>query len=124
MLKENMATITIPKKRLYKIVRNAINKFFVIRVFHSNGSTSLPPKGYKTWIDYWESKKGELPSDYVCPSCNDKKQNIFVGGHVTNEDKETFICPVCSKCNNTYKGDNACKHPFYVNKKWLLLTPK
>ena len=123
----------ISEKRIREIVREEIKKFIkeeeekqkceenTETVHHMVDSTELEhPDSYSTWIDYWESEKEELPKGYVCPSCKDPAQKDFVGGHVVNDNGDVFICPVCKKCNDKYKGNKAKRHKFTVNKSELL----
>ncbi len=65
------------------------------------------PKGYTSWLDFWEKKKGK--NSFYCRKilCN---QIAEVGGHVIikNTTNKEYIVPICKSCNNTYD------HEFYV----------
>ena len=58
----------------------------------------------------------------TCPSCL-KRGNKFVGGHLIIED-HVYIVPVCENCNNTYKGEKAEHHFFYVNELDMVPVPE
>ena len=59
------------------------------------------PAGYKSWIDFWEKKKGK--SAKYC--CNLSKfaghGKAEVGAHVQKDssDDHWFIVPLCKECN-------------------------
>lgn len=79
-----------------------------VRVRNIKGtSDENPPKGFESWIAYWEFKmKREIPNKCKCPGCNkfcDKKDiegchverisyNMFIEGR--------YIMPLCKQCNH------------------------
>lgn len=96
------------------------------------GSTEdAPPSEYDSWLDYWEKNTSNTVQDFfTCPSCNKTKQikvlndkgemvDGAVGGHVENQNGESFICPICKKCNDG-KGNTPA---FRVSKEQLLPLP-
>lgn len=62
-------------------------------------SDKTPPKGYKSWIDFWEKKKGSKSTNCEVMLCSGKAE---VGGHVikSGEGAKEYILPICISCNN------------------------
>ena len=67
----------------------------------------MPPKGYSSWEEYWESKTGRRFGYCACLTCNRRAE---VGGHVKRIDRPAgcYITPLCSKCNHYTKEDSFC----------------
>lgn len=71
-----------------------------IKVKNKNGTADKnPPSGYKSWLDFWESKKGKKATICEAMSCSGKPD---VGGHVikSGEGGKEYILPICYSCNN------------------------
>lgn len=83
-----------------------------------------PPYPYKTWIEYWESKKGAIPilMKYNCPAigCTEEcYRSDFDGCHVqkvADITKKMYIIPLCSRCN--HRNDY-----FFVDENLLVPAP-
>ncbi len=58
-----------------------------------------PPAGYKSWLDFWEKKKGTRSTKCEVLLC---KGTPDLGGHVikAGEGNKEYILPMCSSCNN------------------------
>lgn len=72
-----------------------------IEVRHSIGTTNdQPPKGFESWIDYWDHKKPNTALTH-CPQCDYFVSENFVGAHVEDlSGRNIYILPVCESCNN------------------------
>lgn len=64
------------------------------------GSSRFPaPKGYSSWLEYWETCSGQ--SAFIC-SANDCLGMDLVGAHVQkaySDDQSWYIVPLCKSCN-------------------------
>ena len=62
-------------------------------------SGKIPPDGYKSWLEFWEGKKGKKATTCEVLHCSGSPQ---VGGHVikSGEGGKEYILPMCSSCNN------------------------
>ena len=80
----------------------------MVKVVNAIGtSDKICPSQYKSWLDFWECRKGEKAT--YCRHCN-KNSNDLVGGHVNiaTQDfdgkwyrtSDCYITPICAKCNN------------------------
>lgn len=73
-----------------------------------NGSSRYPkPKGYDSWLDYWEQQTGQIllkTMRYTCPACGKSHfRSNFNGAHVRkyySSDNTWHIVPICDGCNN------------------------
>ncbi|MCM1030339.1 MAG: hypothetical protein NC410_02685 [Oscillibacter sp.] len=74
-----------------------------IIVCHSEDSTTPAPEG-GSWLEYWE-KESCYPIPKVCVCCGNFS-NDMVGSHLVDNEGNTYIYPVCRKCNSTYKNSN------------------
>lgn len=65
-----------------------------------NGSSRFPaPRGYRSWLEYWETKTGKRA--YHCGASGCSKIDI-VGAHVQkaySPDQHWYITPLCKSCN-------------------------
>lgn len=65
-----------------------------------SGSSRFPaPKGYRSWLEYWETKAGKRA--YHCGASGCSKIDI-VGAHVQkaySPDQHWYITPLCRSCN-------------------------
>lgn len=73
------------------------------------GSSRFPaPKGYSTWLDYWEHQTGKKVS--ICGVFGCSKTDL-VGAHVqkvNGTDKSWYITPICRSCNQRTDEFNVC----------------
>lgn len=72
----------------------------MVKVKNINGTTGRIPKGYSSWEDFWQSKKGKEFSDCSCKGCTDEAK---VGAHVKKVDSidnKWYIVPLCKGCNS------------------------
>jgi hypothetical protein len=90
------------------------------------------PKGYSSWIDYWEKKRYLQKKAHArrCRNCGEETTEL-VGGHVEycekhdngkwyyDKSKGIYITPLCDKCN---KPENTVR--FYVATKDLIKIPR
>lgn len=62
-------------------------------------SDNDPPKGYPSWLDYWEKQKGGTAKYCRISGCGNP---VDVGGHVyiEGEGGKEYILPICHDCNN------------------------
>jgi hypothetical protein len=62
-------------------------------------SDKAPPAGYKSWLDFWETKKGKKATRCEVMLCDGTPD---VGGHVirVGEGGKEYILPECYSCNN------------------------
>lgn len=71
-------------------------------VHNIKGTSDRKPIGYKSWIDFWSSKKGYEPPFCYCMACTEDKN--LVGAHVQEAGGNTrdywYIVPLCKKHNN------------------------
>ena len=65
------------------------------------------PKGYSSWLDYWEQNVNFTlkPGDkYKCPACGKSfTRDNFDGCHVQkvdSTDQKWYIIPLCDSCNH------------------------
>lgn len=58
-----------------------------------------PPSGYKSWLEFWESKQKIRASKCEVLSCRGRAD---LGGHVikSGEGAKEYILPMCYSCNN------------------------
>ena len=70
-----------------------------INVKNKKGTTSPPPPGYSSWLDFWEKKKGKKATICEARGCSGKPD---VGGHVikAGEGGKEYILPICYAHNN------------------------
>lgn len=65
-----------------------------------NGSSRFPaPKGYRSWLEYWESHTGKKARRCGVDGCNGSD---VVGAHVEKvfgPDHHWYITPLCKSCN-------------------------
>lgn len=57
------------------------------------------PKGYSSWLAYWEDHKGKAKE---CQAFDCSTKTNLVGAHVqkvNSADKGVYIVPLCSGCN-------------------------
>ena len=94
------------------LVKNAVNT-----------SNLRLPFIYAAWLEYWESKKGELNTSkkYKCPTgCgNASHRSELDGCHVQkvfDMSGKMYIVPLCSSCN--HRSDY-----FYVEEDLLVPAP-
>lgn len=80
------------------------------KVHNLNNTTDRkPPKGYATWREWWEDKKGRKFSTCSCYSCTSSAE---VGAHVQkhgSSDRKWYIVPLCRGCNGMSSDET-----FYV----------
>lgn len=78
----------------------------MIKVKNINGtSDNKPPKGYSSWEEWWEEKKGRK---FDTCSCHDCTNNAEVGAHVQKSSfysNKWYIVPLCKACNNKAKDE-------------------
>ncbi|GHT52116.1 hypothetical protein AGMMS49982_11540 [Bacteroidia bacterium] len=63
------------------------------------GTANEHPRGYDSWIAYWEDKTGLKATVCYCIGCN---KPAVVGAHVQKvygSDTNTYIIPLCHECN-------------------------
>lgn len=58
-----------------------------------------PPKGYSSWLDFWEKKKDRTADTCRVFYCGGRAE---VGGHVyiAGSGGKEYILPLCKSCNN------------------------
>lgn len=74
----------------------------MVEVKNINGTSKdrySNPKGFSSWITYWENKS-LLPFPTYC-QCEECYNHVKVGAHVkkTYEGNKWYIVPLCHKCN-------------------------
>ena len=97
-----------------------------MKIKNVKGSSKVspnPPKGYESWVEYWEKNHGQILDPkkwYDCPACGKSVQRMnFDGCHVQKDeatDKKWYIIPLCDSCNHR-------KDSFDVNGNLLLDVP-
>jgi hypothetical protein len=67
-------------------------------------SDKMPPKGYTSWLDFWEKTKGKKATTCEALSCTGKSE---VGGHVikVGEGGKEYILPICYSHNNKSESE-------------------
>lgn len=95
-----------------------------ISVIHMNDSSKYIAQnyGFKSWKEYWAKKIGcnEPESHYLCPSCQEFKDDID-GGHVVELPNKYYITPICSECNGKASENSVFRtKPFKVKNKDLV----
>lgn len=76
-----------------------------IKVKNKNNTTGkTPPSGYKSWLDFWEDKKGKKATTCEVLACGGKPD---VGGHVikSGDGGKEYVLPMCYSCNNKPDGE-------------------
>lgn len=80
------------------------------KVHNLNNTTDrIPPKGYATWRDWWEDRKGRKFDTCSCSDCTSAAE---VGAHVQKHistDRKWYIVPLCRRCNTKNSSES-----FYV----------
>ena len=75
-------------------------------VTNVNGSGRFkPPKGYTSWLQYWERQTGKKA--FFCSALYCKNSNL-AGAHVQkaySTDKKWYIIPLCISCNGKSSKD-------------------
>ena len=70
------------------------------KVKNTNGSSRFPaPKGYSSWLEYWEAMTGRKAYSCGALGCNGTD---LVGAHVQKADsldRSWYITPLCKSCN-------------------------
>lgn len=73
-----------------------------MEVININGTSRFTvPKGYDSWLDYWEKQTGL--SALKCGTWGCMSFHGLVGAHVqkaNSTDKRYYITPLCRNCNN------------------------
>lgn len=81
----------------------------MVEVKNINGTSKdrySNPKGYSSWVTYWENKS-LLPFPTYC-QCEECYNHAKVGAHVrkTNGDNKWYIVPLCYECNKNTESFN------------------
>lgn len=81
-----------------------------MKIKNITGSSKVsenPPKGYFSWLNYWEvNANRELKTGikYKCPACGNAFERAnFDGCHVQkvdSTDQKWYIIPLCDSCNH------------------------
>ncbi len=81
-----------------------------MKVQNIKGSSKVsekPPRGYSSWLDYWEvnaNRKLKTGTKYKCPACGKAfERENFDGCHVQKVDSTNskwYIIPLCDSCNH------------------------
>ena len=94
-----------------------------VLIKNSQSTSNLQPSPYDSWLEYWESKKGEInPNKSLpCPAGCGKiiNRDDLDGCHVQKVLSFTgkmYIVPLCSGCN--HRTDS-----FYVEENLLVPAP-
>ncbi|NMB34416.1 MAG: hypothetical protein GX992_09380 [Clostridium sp.] len=69
------------------------------KVKNLNGTSDrTPPKGYSSWREWWETKKGRKFDDCSCQGCAYRAKH---GSHVqkVSGPRNWHIVPLCETCN-------------------------
>ena len=86
-----------------------------VLVRNINGTVMYKPRGYNSWKDFWETKKGE--PFRLCSNCQCYHNIAEVGAHVQKASygasNEWYIVPLCKPCNNK-------SETFYVDSYYLV----
>lgn len=111
----------------FECARNGVHRDgYDIAKHEKNTSDNIVPDGCNgKWENYWEKQhpSHHFPSEpHICPSCLCRKKK-FVGAHVL-VNSESFIYPLCKKCNDTYKGKDADSHFFYITSEDKVRAPE
>ena len=74
-------------------------------------------------------KKTKRSSLDKCPCCGENVSNnsdelYWVGSHVEDKERNTYITPTCNRCNSKYKEGKADEKWFYVTEHHLCQYPK
>ncbi|WP_294591729.1 hypothetical protein [uncultured Rikenella sp.] len=82
-----------------------MSKLNKLKVQNAIGTSPLSPRGFSSWLEYWENFKGQLSAKYYyCPACgNLTHKSKFVGAHVTIGGLpfgQMYIVPLCNSCNH------------------------
>jgi len=81
-----------------------------MKVKNLRGTAGRRPKGYDSWLDFWQSQKKSY-GNTICRNL-DCDNYATVGGHVYSPDGRTsnhwYILAICSTCN-------AISDPYEVN---------
>ncbi len=80
-----------------------------VKNIQGSGFYSGAPKGYTSWLDYWEKQTGKKAKKCSATDC--KETSNLYGAHVIKvygNDKKYYIVPLCSGCNKR-------KDEFYVD---------
>ncbi len=76
----------------------------MVKVKNVNGSGRFEnPKGYNTWLDYWENQSGKTAWRCSATDCHKIGRINLVGAHVckvSSYDARWYIVPLCKGCNN------------------------
>ena len=77
------------------------------KVKNLNGTSDNDPtkKGYSSWKEFWEEKKGKKFSSCSCSGC---LKSASVGAHVQKDslaDRKWYIVPLCISCNVSKKDE-------------------
>ena len=71
-----------------------------MKVKNVNGSSRFPaPRGYNSWLDYWEKQTKKRVSACGVMFCSNRD---LVGAHVqkaNSTDRSNYITPICRACN-------------------------
>lgn len=76
-----------------------------INVKNKKGTGGKPvPPGYRSWLDFWEKKKGKKATVCEARYCSG---NPDVGGHVikAGEGGREYILPICYSHNNLSESE-------------------
>ena len=83
----------------------------MVKVKNLNNTSDKQPKGYDTWLEFWEGKTGKTADHCGASDCTVKGRNNLVGAHVKKVgvgDDRHYITPLC-------KGRNNRTGEFYVD---------
>jgi len=90
------------------------------KVKNLKGTSNHRPKGYDSWLDFWEKKTGNKAKDCHKRVCHNNTD--LVGAHVKLGDKndlKRYIVPLCRGCNVYHKT-----HQFLVRGKLVPVNSK
>lgn len=80
-----------------------------MRVKNVSGSSRFPaPRGYNSWLEYWEKQSGRHVTICGTTGCNN---NDLVGAHVqkvNSANQSWYITPICKSCNSRTDEFDVC----------------
>lgn len=74
----------------------------MVKVKNLNNTSDKEPKGYGTWLEFWEGKTGKTADHCGAIDCNVNDRSKLVGAHVKKvgaNDDSHYITPLCDGCN-------------------------